>query len=968
VAGFIGVIARALRTAQTCGVSDGIAAGPVSGLVGRAAELQRTSELAAELSSGQGHVLLIRGEPGIGKTALLREIAGRASVSGALLALGTAEELEQRVPFAAIAGCLAHAPADPELRRIAGVLRGASLTDADASTPADFGFIATEAILGLVDRWCSAQPVVLAIDDLHWADEASLLVLHRLGLSASQLPLLLVAACRSGAGGDDVSRLIRSWRTRGAEFMTLGPVDEPAVALLTERVTGKRPAVGLLDLLAPAGGNPLYVAEFTKALLETGRLVLTDDVADVKPAADQTAGLPESLIDAVSRRLSTLSTGARDLLRGAAIFGPRFSVADLSAASGIPAFEMLDALHELIEAGVVVTDADRLAFGHGVIQDAIYESIPRSARAALHLEAAHALARTGAPIEQVAEHLLSADLLDGEALAWMTNAADWLTMRAPELSVELFRQALEVANPVEAQVGRLQQALATALLATHRFGQAETVAREALARHSTPDQGSLRWIVVHALLNEGRAESALGETRDALASGVLSAVETARFHGIAAQLMHVLSNEGPDAAKAAARQACDVGLASGDPRAAAYGLQAIAGAERWDGRFVDALDLAGRAADHIRQAGSMFDAQLDPNLIRANCLVELGRMTEAANAYADDLRLAEAGVGTFFLAFHHLSVARMQFLSGAWDDALTEIDAARQAPDHLGYTLHLDGLATVIAAHRGDRAAVARLKTSLHRSLPTGSMRHTFDDRSWGRSMAALADGDEAGAYAVLASAWNACVQGKREFCGHYLLPSLVALGMAQGHEAEASQAVAVLNRYLNDRPGPAMHRSAAFAAALIDSDAGQLLQVADDYAAAGRPLFEAEAREQAAELLAAGGDSSAARLHLDAALRRYAAVDAHWDAARASGRLRRYGIRRGAHGQRSRPKTGWTALTPTEQKIAELVSDGMSNPDIAARTFTSRRTVQFHVSNILTKLDLTSRVELAALVARQSR
>src|SRR5262249_17408831 len=149
-------------------------------------------------------------------------------------------------------------------------------------TPADFEFIATEAILGLVDRWCSAQPVVLAIDDLQWADEASLLVLHRLGLSAAQLPLLLVAACRSGAGGDDVSRLVRSWRTRGAEFLTLGPVDEPSVALLAERVTGKRPAVGLLELLARAGGNPLYVAEITQALLDTGRLVLTDDAADVK--------------------------------------------------------------------------------------------------------------------------------------------------------------------------------------------------------------------------------------------------------------------------------------------------------------------------------------------------------------------------------------------------------------------------------------------------------------------------------------------------------------------------------------------------------------------------------------------------------------------------------------------------------------------------------------------------------------
>jgi hypothetical protein len=295
------------------------------------------------------------------------------------------------------------------------------------------------------------------------------------------------------------------------------------------------------------------------------------------------------------------------------------------------------------------------------------------------------------------------------------------------------------------------------------------------------------------------------------------------------------------------------GLASGDPHAAAYGLQAIAGAERWDGRFVDAFDLASQAAEQLGHAGSIFDAQLDPHIIRANCLVELDRMNEATDAYADDLTLAEAGVGTFFLAFHHLSVARMHFLSGSWDDAPTEIDAARQAPDHLGYALHLDGLATVIAVHRGDRAATARLNGSLHRPLPTGSMRHTLDDRSWGRSLAALADGDAAEAYAVLASAWIDCVAGKREFCGHYLLPGLVALGIAGGHAAAASEAVAVLNRYMRDRPGPAMHRSAAFAGALVNADAAQLLRVADDYAAAGRPLFEAEAREQAAAFGKAG-------------------------------------------------------------------------------------------------------------------
>jgi tetratricopeptide (TPR) repeat protein len=492
-------------------------------------------------------------------------------------------------------------------------------------------------------------------------------------------------------------------------------------------------------------------------------------VADIKSAADDDLPrLPDSLIDAVNRRFDTLSSAARDLLRCASIFGPRFSVAELSATLRTPAFEMLDVVHELIGTGVVVADVDRLAFGHCVTRDAIYESIPPSARQALHLEAAHALARTGAPIERVAEHLLSAQVLDSESLAWITAAADRLSLRAPELAVGLFHQALELANPADPQAGRLQVALSTALLATRRFSGAKTVARQAIAKSATSaDQGSLRWILVQALMNEGEVASALLEARHALNSGTLSAVDSARFHGIVAQCLHVVSHDGPAAAKAAARQAAEVGLASGDPCAAAYGLQAIAGAERWDGRFVDALQLAGEAAAHLERAGSIFDMQLGPNLIRANCLLELDRTSEAAQAYAEDLKLAEAGVGTFLLAFHHLSVARMHFLQGEWDDALTEIAAARQTPDHLRLGPHLDGLAILIDVHRGDSNAAARHKRTRHEPLRSGPARHTFDDRSWGRSMAALADGDDSGAHAVLESAWSECAEGRREFCGH---------------------------------------------------------------------------------------------------------------------------------------------------------------------------------------------------------
>jgi DNA-binding NarL/FixJ family response regulator len=187
------------------------------------------------------------------------------------------------------------------------------------------------------------------------------------------------------------------------------------------------------------------------------------------------------------------------------------------------------------------------------------------------------------------------------------------------------------------------------------------------------------------------------------------------------------------------------------------------------------------------------------------------------------------------------------------------------------------------------------------------------------------------------------------------------------GEQTTARQAVAELTRYAAEREGPALHRSAAFAAAILAGDVAALLKAADAYAAAGRPLLEAQAREHAAEALAVAGHGPEARLQLDAAQDRYAALNASWDASRANARLRAHGIRRGVHGERRRPKAGWAALTDTEQTVAALLAEGLSNPDIAGRMFISRRTVQFHVSSILAKLGLSSRVELAALVARRA-
>jgi tetratricopeptide (TPR) repeat protein len=481
----------------------------------------------------------------------------------------------------------------------------------------------------------------------------------------------------------------------------------------------------------------------------------------------------------------------------AAVLGPSFTVAELAAVLGAPALDLLGVIQEAAAAGVLTAESDRLAFRHEVIRQALYESLPVSARNALHLQAGQALAAAGLPVERAAQHLLAGTTLDTRTLEWLVRSAPRLSARAPELAADLMSRARDIAEVPDDQAGPFGLALATVLLRAGRLAAAEAAAAEALAAGPGADASQLRWTLLHAQLSQGRVTEALAETRQALAGRDLTSAERARFHGLAAQCLHILSWTGPEPAMRAAEGAQQEGIASGDAQAMAYGFQAVAGASRWQGRFTDALDLATRAAAALERAGPIIDSQLDPHLIRANCLFDLDRDAEARDAYAADLRLAEHGLGTFFLCLHHLSVARMCFLTGRWDDALAEISSAREAPDHLGCNVHLDGLAALIAVHRQDREELGRLRAVLGRPLASGSIRHTIDDRSWGQALAVLADGDQQAAFGVLTGAWQQCVAGGREYCGHYLLPDLATLAgpLGRGETARRGHGAGTVRR-----------------------------------------------------------------------------------------------------------------------------------------------------------------------------
>jgi DNA-binding CsgD family transcriptional regulator len=198
-------------------------------------------------------------------------------------------------------------------------------------------------------------------------------------------------------------------------------------------------------------------------------------------------------------------------------------------------------------------------------------------------------------------------------------------------------------------------------------------------------------------------------------------------------------------------------------------------------------------------------------------------------------------------------------------------------------------------------------------------------------------------------------------------LAHIVRLALGQGERETAADATRRAEEFLAAGSTPRRVAAAAHCRGLLDADPGLLLAAADGYTAAGRPLPRAQALEAAVALLAERGDLAAARPPCIASLDEYAALGAMWDLTRARARFRPYGLRQPTR-RPKRPTVGWDALTPSEAKVAELVAKGLSNPEIANELVVARRTVEHHVGNVLAKLQVRSRTDIARVVATRDQ
>ncbi|MFE6740201.1 ATP-binding protein [Streptomyces tubercidicus] len=866
----------------------------VGGLLGREAETAAVRRLVEAAVAGAGKSAFVIGEAGLGKTSVLEEGMATAQRLGMRTLSGAAQE--RQLPFAAIASCLRadETPTGALRSRVAHIVQGHERFGMPAAMggESEADFAGVEALLALVEDLCAHEPVALFLDDLQWADPASLEVVRRLMRAVHQLPLLLVGAYRPDhLCGVDL--LVRGATLGRHTVLELAPLSPDAVSALLAERCGGAPGPRLWTMAQGAVGNPMYLLELAAALLREKAIEVQDGVAE------SLADLPTPSLNAlITHRLRSLRDDVLQALRVAAVLGAGCTVTDLAAVLDRPAHDVLGIVAEAAGADILREVGNHLVFRHDLVRQALYEALPGPTRAMLHLRAAQALAAAGAAPERVAGHLLAQGPEAGAFLtSWLMRSATALTSRAPAMLLQLSDSALALLGPDDPLRGDLQRHRALAQLSLGALADAEETARRALLEPGAAEwEWALRRIVAQAAFSRGRPDLALAEAQAVCGSEGVPPTEATRFRAFSAGCLFALGKlpEAAAVAEAARRAACD------DGPTLAVALHVLSATQFVEAPGTEALELALQAA---RFAARSYDPaqRVWLQLSLANSYTELDRGQDAQRTLAA-IHEATERTGGVFPPWYHLSSALLAFHTGRWDDALTEVESGLDPGEHFSMTRALRSVAALIAVHRGQRAAAADHLTAVAAASDTGTVARFYEYLPLcARALTDEAHGESEHAYSRLAHAFDHGIGHlpSRRILGN-LAPDLVRLALSHGDTTAAQRYTAAARARGDHSAGPHHLGDASRCQGLLDQDPDLLLEAARCYQEAPRPLYEAHALTDAAELLAGRRNPEQARALLDQALDIYTRLGADWDAARATSRLRAIGVHRGVRGARS--------------------------------------------------------------------
>ncbi|WP_051806328.1 LuxR C-terminal-related transcriptional regulator [Streptomyces sp. NRRL F-2747] len=984
--------------------------------VGREQRREELRDWVRAGARGRGGRLIVEGEPGAGRTAYVREALAEAAGLGCRVRYGAAEPFAAELPLRAALDCL-H-PGGAGRAAVISLLREAR----QAGQGGGAWLAAMDLLASGVEEWCARGPLLLVLDDLHRADPASLLLWRRLGRSADRLPLLLAATRRPLPRRPEVEQLCADLGAGpGGHTVRLEPLTGPESAGALRGMLGAEPGPRLREAARQAGGNPGLLRELiaqwagfieiTRDVREPGRGDGTGDThgdgcgdrpadgpggrpgrpgpprdgqggpaglaglagSGGPPGDDREFGglaeltVPEAELpeppDSLARGLGYLSRAAYTTLRHAALLGPAFTPRELALVQARPAREVLAELEEPLLAGLLEDTGEQLRFRQPALRRALYRELPRPARTALHQEAARALAGAGHDPARTAEQLLAGGALDRWAVRWVADAAQSLIAAAPAAAAELLERAAGRAGRADREA--LEGSLADAALMLRRPESAQLLATLHGRAEDPGARAALAFKLVSALMIEGDMARALAVTEDALAERVPSPALRLRLE--ACRVLALAERGSPAQARVLAVPVVAEAARLGDPLCGAEAHHAMAFALFHLGRGRESLRHVAEGIAWARRGPEANDMRL---LLLANQAEGHERFDEpepAAAALREARELALATRSTGRLVVTEALQAELHYRLGDWDAALAGVARAEGLPVSDGWLpVVVHGLRALVRGHRDEREA-ARAELAL---LPPDAFAAPAARRYGGhvllaRALLAERAGRPDEAVRELLPALADGPDGARAYERPWMLSEIVRLALECGDTATARAAVAACRRTaaaLAEYPGPAL--ALLRCEGLFAQDPLLLAKALERAERGGRPLVLGHAWEDLAVARAWHGELAAARAALTHAVAAYEVPGARWDIARADARLRSLGVRRGSRSARRRAASGWEALTPAELKVALLVAQGRSNPEIASTLFLSARTVQTHVSHILAKLQVRSRAAVAAQAA----
>jgi DNA-binding CsgD family transcriptional regulator len=912
---------------------------------GRAGELKVIGALVRALVQGRGGVLVIEGPPGIGKSRLLTEVMALADKGGVRTLFGEAFEYQQTVPFFSL--FMATLRADPPvgdadaLRRLGG--------------SADLRYWVVHDLADAIHAAAAETPLAIVLEDIHWADNGTLLALRSLATARPDVAVLWVLTARTGAGGPAVQDTLSVLQRANAAVVRVAPMSPSAVAEMVSDAVRANADESLLTLAAKAHGNPFLVRELVGGLDEEGRL----NVSAGRAVASGHA-LPRRLSASMQQRLDLLSEGVGEVVRVAAVLPDRFSAGLLAAMLDRQPTSLMSAVQEAVRADLLVEDDEQLRFRHDLLREATRQSLPQSLRRAMQRQSASIMLRMGAAPAEVATQLArSAEPGDREAISALRQAAQSVGHSDASAAADLSKRALELLPADDADHGSLVAETVGLLNRASRYEEAEELAVAALSEvASSEHEAEIRLRL--ATLAKHSAQRRVEENRRALQLGDISEVTRARHLGWLAYNLMFQQQGGQR--RAAANEAAAAAASTGDLESKIVANLTLAWldcGEGYAGRSVRRLEeLCALARTSDATAAHLLAA-----LSYANLLAVVGRLDEAAARVAEGTERARREGNA-------MALAMWAALDGLAHLAAGRLSAARAATESLpraqraGVT-ELDMIRMVIlaevAVRTDDRTLLQQMVNDARDAYSTGSSvvdrgaAHVLALAAWQRD-----DVQDAmrwlGGITLLGSLlWGPQVLDR------VILGARVASAAGDaGLRARVLQATDLLER---ERAAiPLFTGVAGYARGILERDAQALVAAADVLHSSSRPLLYAAAAEDAGAELADADCGDEALDQLNAAFDTYMGHEALADARRVGRALRRLGVERRIVSQ-PRAKTGWDSLTDSELKVVHLIAEGATNSSVAQQLHLSPHTVKTYLRNAFAKLGINSRVQLTQLI-----